>query len=747
MASRIPKHILLKRIHDVEQAMQPHLQDVDHGRLTLLRYAVEKEDWFYQVLSQVFCLRTVMPSLLPKSLKDVPDISWDQLGSLLCQNTAVNNELLTFFSEFPEPIMDLYSDPHNAREVYEARVQSIKVFLMKLPQHWDGLAQRCRELEAPPLVEDMETILHLHSVVLQNTCFRAIARLFWGVTESDGIKALESLHELDQHNCVHNRWRRTAQEKQQAYGALNLVYRLWKTHEQRQEENRLGIASQPIAPFAVSQDVYTLFRTMPRSMMPPVPQQMLHSQMLPQQTLNQWQPQSPGHQLQQQQRYLQAAGRPQNIGRIPSSPDAQAFSSPHMQQLQPPVPPGRTPTLASPHTTPHSAALRTQPTAMRRLVFPTQAEIPRAQLTHPEPSRCGLHQAHLRSPNLVLAEPKQDAPRLYRFVTGYAMAPATIKKRTPVQLAHFEISDDSFDKIAKTIPAPADSGKPNTRVVSEDSLMYRLRCCAVPATGFTDESSWVVADSFWPESLSFELNGVQLYTRRKLHHGRYLPIDVTEYVNRGINKLKVFLNRPLSDKRRFDFALAVETIGVTSHNIIKDGLGRVSAQDSLATIKKALSEGGTVDNEDEIAVTSSNMTISVVEPLSQARLVDVPVRGANCLHKDAFDLEVFLSVCKRIKPEWPTVVDCWRCPLCRGDVRPQTLIVDEFLVHVRDELQKMGLTDTKAIVVESNGSWKPKKDERTGVRSASLEREEAGRSASAAAPSTPVKAVEIIEID
>lgn len=718
--------------------MQPHLQDVDRGRLTLLRYAVEKEDWFYQVLSQVFCLRTVMPSLLPKSLKDVPDSSWDQLGSLLCQNATVNNELLTFFSEFPEPIMDLYSDPHNAREVYESRVQSTKVFLTKLPQHWDGLAQRCRTLEAPPLVEDMQTILHLYSVVLQNTCFRAIARLFWGVTESDGMKALESLHELDQHNCVHNRWRRTAQEKQQAYGALNLVYKLWKAHEQRQEDNLLGISSQPIAPFAVSQDVYTLFRTMPRSMMPPLPQQMLHPQMLPQQTPNQWQPQSPGHQPQQRQRYLQPAGRPQNIGRIPSSPDAQAFSSPHMQQLQPPVPPGRTPALASPHTTPHSAALRTQPTAMRRLAFPTLAEIPRAQLTHPDPSRCALHQAHLRSPNLILAELKQDAPRLYRFVTGYAIVPATIKKRAPIQIAHFEISDDSFDKIAKTIPAPANSGKPNTRVISEDSLMYRLRCCAIPATGFLTESSWVIADCFWPESLSFELNGVQLYTRRKLHYGRYLPIDVTSYVNRGINKLKVFLNRPLSDKRKFDFALAVETIGVTSHDTIKDGLGRVSAQDSLATIKKALSEGGTVDNEDEIAVTSSNITISVVEPLSQSRLVDLPVRGASCLHKDAFDLEVFLSMCKRIEPEWPTIVDCWRCPLCRGDVRPQTLIVDEFLVNVRNELQKRGLTDTKAIVVEADGSWKPKKDERTGVRSASLEREEAGRSASA---------VEIIEID
>lgn len=278
--------------------------------------------------------------------------------------------------------------------------------------------------------------------------------------------------------------------------------------------------------------------------------------------------------------------------------------------------------------------------------------------------------------------------------------------------------------------------------------MYRLRCCAVPATGFTSESSWVVADNSWPEELSFELNGVQLYTRRKLHHGRYLPIDVTSNVVRGLNKLKILLNRPANDKRKFDYALAIETIGVMSHESITNGLGRVSAQDSLSEIKKALSnENAHNDDDVDVAVTSSNMTIGVVEPLSQARLVDVPVRGVNCRHKDVFDLEVFLSVCKRERPGWPTVVDCWRCPLCRGDIRPQNIIIDEFLVQVRAELEKRDLVDTKAIVIEADGSWRPKEEELIGVRSSSLDREDAGRRRSAAAAPAPTKAVEIIELD
>ena len=745
-ASRIPKQVLHDRINAMEQAMQPRLTATDNGRLTLLRFAVEKEDWFYQVLSQLFCMRTVMPTLLPKSLKDLPVASWEQLGGLLVPNTEVNNELLMFFSEFPEPIMDLYSDPHNAREIYEARVQAVRTFLLALPQHWEGITQSCRQNLAPPLVEDMITILHLHSMVLQNTCFRAIARMFWGTEESPGMKILEGLHELDQQTCMVGKWRRTPSEKHHAYAALRAVYEHWDAYRKRQQQRT---SFSPTAqPFAVPPEIHALFGTMPRSMMPSIPQQMPSLQMPPQQIQDHWQPPSSAQQvqqIQQNQRRLQASqaagGRPQNRGSIPQSPTVLMPGGPHMQQLPPAARQGLAPAT-------HAAQnnLPGQPPLKKRLAFPTPAEIPRPQPTHPEPSRSGLHQAHLRSPNLMPADPKQDAPRLYRYVTGFAMLPVNVKKRIPVQVVDFELLDDAFNKVAKTIAAATGSGLPRTRVVSADSLMYRLRCCAVPATGFTSESSWIVADNSWPEELSFELNGQQLHTRRKLHHGRYLPIDVTSHVIRGTNTLKIYLNRSPHDKRRFDYALAVETIGVMSHDTIKNGLGRVTAEGSLAAIKKALS-GESDNNDDDIAVTSSNMTISIVEPLSQARLVDVPVRGANCLHKDVFDLEVFLSVCKRERPEWPTVVDCWRCPLCRGDIRPQTLIVDEFLVHVRAELEKRNLTDTKAIVIEADGTWKPKKEERTGVRSPSLEREDGGRSTSAATPSAPTKVVEVIELD
>ncbi|KAI5367759.1 Putative Zinc finger, MIZ-type, Zinc finger, RING/FYVE/PHD-type [Septoria linicola] len=726
-ASRINKDILLDRITEKQQELQHISTDYDNGRLALLRTAVEREDWFYQVLSQVFCLKSVMPSLLPKSLKALPISSWEHVANLLCSNTEINNDLLGFFADFPEPIMDLYSDQSNARDIYEYRAGMVKTFLIALPQCWDSLTLTSRQMLAPPLVEDMATFLHLHSPVLQTTCFRAIMRLFWGVEDSSGAEALMVLHQVDQHTFFANGWRRTQQEKLEAYAALRRAYDAWGQYQHSQRQLLSGNFRGTLGPFVIPNDVQQLFRTIPRSTHHRIQQ---HQQSQAQPTnqhiaQQRWQP----PQAMQQSRIS-------NTTALQSPTILSPGSLPHLRPAGPRRQVSGSLTSASPQI-PQPGATSRQP--KKGNLFPTLDQCPRAQPTHPDSNRSGLQQAHLRSPVLASANVGTLGPKLYRHIVGFALAPATIKKRLAVQQAVFNITGDDFGKLARTVSAPAGTGTRPTRVIKEESLMYRVRCCAVPATGFISESSWIVADTSWPEELCFELNGTPLFTRRKLHHGKYLPIDVTSHVLLGTNNFKILLNRHTNDKRKFDFAVAVETIGVVSHDTIKQSLKRVTAKDSLLAIKKALT-GGDDMGDDDITVTSSNMTVGIVEPLSQARMVDLPVRGVNCLHKDVFDLEVFLSVCKREQPNWPSIVDCWRCPLCRGDVRPPTLVVDEFLVDVRAELEKKNLLDTKAIIIEADGTWKPKVEQRTGVRSPSLEREER---ASAAAP----VARPVIELD
>lgn len=121
----------------------------NNGRLVLLRDAVEKGDWFYQILSQLFCLRSIAPDMLPQSIRGVGAKSFEKLDAFLCSNKDVNPELLRFFSRFPEPIMDIYSNASSdARDQYETRLRVVKDFLTKLPTHWDGLLRSCKDMQS-----------------------------------------------------------------------------------------------------------------------------------------------------------------------------------------------------------------------------------------------------------------------------------------------------------------------------------------------------------------------------------------------------------------------------------------------------------------------------------------------------------------------------------------------------------------------------------------------------------------------
>lgn len=373
-------------------------------------------------------------------------------------------------------------------------------------------------------------------------------------------------------------------------------------------------------------------------------------------------------------------------------------------------------------------------------LYPLANSGQRPQPTHPNSNISALHQAHLRSPKLIpRGASKAGNSDLYRHVVGYGLTPTTVLNSTPIQTMTFAMSPSTMARVAKSTKS-ALPGEPPIRTVDESSLMYRLRCCAIPPNGFNDEGSWIVSDNFWPDGMTFSLNDTQLETRRKLHHGRYLPIDVTDVVREDKNELRISINRKDGAVIKARYAVAIEAVGVISHQEIKTSLKHISADDSLKSIKKSLT--GADDSDDDIAVTSSVTVIQVTDPYTQTSLAVTPVRGSACLHRDCFDLDVFLSQRPRAEPGAPTVVDCWKCPICLGDVRPQLLVLDEFLVEVRNELVKRGLKDTKAIQVQADGTWKPKQEEKTGVKSASLERELQQQTKKKSVPP-----IEIIELD
>jgi hypothetical protein len=250
------------------------------------------------------------------------------------------------------------------------------------------------------------------------------------------------------------------------------------------------------------------------------------------------------------------------------------------------------------------------------------------------------------------------------------------------------------------------------RIVGPGSLMYRIRCVKLPSPEFLDkedkwESRWVVAESKWPEHIFIDVNQTKMETRRKLHFGKDLPLDITDHVRPGENELKVSILRS-PQELNVHYAIAVEAIEVTTHADIlrsaKENL--IPAQQSLDAIKTNLSA---MPDDDDIAVVNNDLTINISDPFS-ARVFDIPARSRSCLHRECFDLETFLLT-RASKPKRngePCMADEWKCPLCAGDARPHRLVIDGFLMDVRRELVVRHLDETRAIVVDKEGGWAPK---------------------------------------
>ncbi|KAK3114412.1 hypothetical protein LTR53_007297 [Teratosphaeriaceae sp. CCFEE 6253] len=636
----------------------------EQGRLNLLRQAVATGDYFYIVLSQLFCLRTTAPSSVPLAVKNLQEESWTQLEQLLCANSALIPRNVAWFAEFPAPIMAIYSSDQSLKNAYESQVQAVCTFLGQLPQCWQDLVKTSSARKAPPLVHDLVEMLSLRSGVLQTTSFRAIARGYYLGTGSprieNGIEALVRLHYEDQ---LQYRWgvRRNPAQKRMAYGAYAAVYESWKNHDKAISQHLAanGLRDLPgLAPFVVPPEAVAVFTTIPGIGRGQQQQQHLQSQ-------------PPEQQVQ-----FVAGGRYMSpLQQAPTLP-SNALALAQQQAWA-----GARMTATS-----QSPADLNSPVPPEKRFFATEKDCPRPQPTHPDSVRSALHLAHLRSPKLVAAQSAKH--RLYRHVEACALSPTRILDR-PTQLIPFMMSADCRD----TLPQAEQTsiGVPPTETLTEASHQYRLRCCRINSeTGFPNISSWLESDNVWPDAAYFDFNDQPLEPRRKLHHGRYLPIDLTHKIRPGRNEVRVTLNRLHEDLSPFDYAVAVERVDVKSRRTIIEQMPTVSAAESLESIKQSLA--GPRNGDDDIMMVSSSATIKLFDPISGSKIFDSPVRGEGCLHRDPFNLDTFLSTREPRGGEEgvPSAVDTWKCPICRKDARPSVLVRDGFLVDVRRELEARG---------------------------------------------------------
>ncbi|OBT72306.1 hypothetical protein VF21_09307 [Pseudogymnoascus sp. 05NY08] len=381
----------------------------------------------------------------------------------------------------------------------------------------------------------------------------------------------------------------------------------------------------------------------------------------------------------------------------------------------------------------------------------------------PQPDISALHQAHLRSPVLKPIDAdeglaaNETAPRYYQAVQSFAVNPTTLLDPPYITQLSFAVPKRVYPNIAED--KISDLSSPMLREVRQGSLQYRVRCTRMNEEATLEPSDFMVADTNWPPTIFMEMNDSVLEIRRKSHFGKDRPVDITPHVlERGATKknlLRISVPRPPETANDILYSIAIEVIEVFGHQQIMDMClqeQRITAKEMIEDIRDKLSNTN-VDDDDDVALVSANLTIDLADPFT-SRIFTTPVRGVRCRHRECFDLETFL-ISRSTKPqEVACLPDVWKCPLCGGDASPRSLRVDEFLVSVRERLEREGGLDVKAILVTEDGEWTVKPEAPPAVRkksrggAGSVPRDEGSGSNSPAVPSRQgSRAVEVIEVD
>ena len=362
------------------------------------------------------------------------------------------------------------------------------------------------------------------------------------------------------------------------------------------------------------------------------------------------------------------------------------------------------------------------------------------------PVLTALHQAHVRSPLLLpsrQAKGQGNRIKYYRYTKGVVVIPHRLK----LQVRHhfrwnFDIHRGNFDLLSGTIES--NNGAPPSRVVHVGSRFCRIKC--IDATKLGDpipEVDWVIANHIWPTCITILLNGKPLEVRKRAHHGKDLPVDVTQLVIEGKNTLSISILRTPTNERSA-YAIGLETIELTDTDTIKAEIQKTGWMQAQQRIMDRFSNA-----DPEVQVVDSSVILDLTDPYT-SQIFGVAVRGKACRHNQCFDLDIFLQTRTSKAPDQPCDPDQFKCPICGADARPQSLIEDGYFMALRGELARMDRLDAKAITLHQDGKWNIKEQEETGeAGDGSGKRLTARREGSTAAlqKGSIAGEVEVIEID
>ncbi|PZD40513.1 PAT1 domain containing protein [Pyrenophora tritici-repentis] len=238
----------------------------------------------------------------------------------------------------------------------------------------------------------------------------------------------------------------------------------------------------------------------------------------------------------------------------------------------------------------------------------------------PNPVRFSLHQANLQSP--VLRAKTISSP-LYIFQDGFMRRPERPSNPSlSVEKWNFTVCREDMNRLPRSNCA----GGEVAREIDQNSKLIRLRCIKWGKPEDPSDAAWAAADTKWIPRSYFSLNGHHLEQRKKLHHGKDMPIDITDLVTEGENTLEFTVLTSINDTAHHAYSIGVETVGVATHDSIRGQVTNqnyVPSEKVLAAIQDQLSKS-TNDDDDIAVVSDSTLTITLFDPFYQSRFCDIP---------------------------------------------------------------------------------------------------------------------------
>ncbi|KAI4165983.1 MAG: hypothetical protein LQ342_000414 [Letrouitia transgressa] len=797
------------RIQSVE-ADKRSRGEIEIPRLRLLQEACTTSDFYYLLLHQVYCLNCQ----LPEDQQQLSNIGFASeqlhglamLPQLLVPNSSMgaSDDTAAWFSAFPRPLSVMLQ----SFKIYRIALGKLRSSLVKFALNWSQFRDTCHRRQYPPLVDDMTMHLGVDSPTLQRVIFTAIYRNIWNSQYDQCFREGEGLFRRDQYEARQRQALGTPTDSRANNQKLAMSYQsLWLKHvqhsqghfQQRMNKNMarpmpppqqgqlrplmptthtVSASSQDPAGYAGSTGISV--STTQNSLLGEVGTSTLdlHSQApgaLPSspsgysphateinihpQHFAAFPPPASPHVLRSNDGY----GDHEQGRRLSSTNISPSTDRPPQQQFPSRPQPGR-------HFTDTGQLLGTQRQyppvnviepisqdnfAQQRLLAqqvsnsslllpPPGQSIPTT--AYPNPIMTALHQAHARSPILKMTtgyDGQETNTKYYRFIKGVAVLPNRLKLQVRHHIKwNFDIQQENFALLTGTVDGK--NGAPPSRIVQLGSRFCRIKCIDASQLGnIISEAHWVVANHIWPPNITVLLNGRALEIRKKIHHGRDLPVDVTSLVKEGNNTLSVSTLRSQPNQKTV-YAIGLETIQLTDAEAIKSDiskLGRISGQ------QRIMNRFGETDPD--VQIVGSSVVLDLTDPYT-SRIFDTPIRGRTCQHSQCFDLEIFLQTRSSKAPEQPCDPDSFKCPICGADARPQSLLQDDYMMALRDQLATMNRLDAKAIILHQDGKWDIKEQEETGEKGdGSGQRSVKGREASTTAleRASLLRETEVIEID